>query len=66
LLFHFRLLSSGYAIPLPGRGNQPTLFDIVHDENELLFVVAVENLDVHARLSHAACEVAKLTGLVLP
>lgn len=40
--------------------------DVVNDEDQLVVMVAVHDLDVHAGLRHPARDLAQLTGDVLP
>src|SRR5215471_18608859 len=45
--------------------NRTSRGDIVHHQDQLMVVVAVEHLDIHARLRHAAHNLAELSGLRL-
>jgi len=57
--------SSGLRLAGPRVGNLAPAGEIVHDQDQLMVVVAVQNLDVDARLGHPARQQAELTGQVL-
>ena len=59
---HGRALATLHPLPR----HLGALHGIVDDEHELVIVVAVLHLDVHARIGHGAAELAELAGLVLP
>jgi hypothetical protein len=49
----------------PCLGNRSAALNVVHDKNHLMVMIAVQDLNVDARLCHAAREQAKLTGHIL-
>ena len=44
----------------PGLGDCPAFCNIVDDKDQLIFVIAVENFDVHSSFGHPAGELAEL------
>src|SRR5258708_35182126 len=58
---HPRISLSSSSGAGPRFGNLAPANDVVHHENQLVVVVAVENFDVDAGLGHASREKAELT-----
>ena len=50
----------------PGFGYFASPCEVVDDEDQLVLMIAVQDLDVYAGVGHAAAEQAKLTGHILP
>jgi hypothetical protein len=53
-------------LSFPGIGHGFAFFEVVDNEYELVGVVAVNDLDIHAGVGHAASDLSQLAGLVLP
>ncbi|MDP1861950.1 MAG: hypothetical protein Q8K82_25040 [Gemmatimonadaceae bacterium] len=49
----------------PRRGNFAPARDVVHDKDQLMIMVTVQDFDVDARFGHSAREQTELTGHVL-
>lgn len=62
-----RPVRRGSSLPLahPRRGHGSPFLIVIHYENQLMLVVAVEDFDVDSRLPHVAGEPAELTRNVL-
>ena len=56
----------GPHLGLPGFGNRPAFLKIVDDKTKLVRMIAVHNLDIHARIGQSPGDLAQLAGNILP
>jgi hypothetical protein len=46
--------------PCPFLGNRSSAFNVIHDQNQLVVMIAVQHFDVNPGIGHSPCEYAEL------